>query len=35
MMSGVSQIYMKRYTNGQGDKEAGITLFGINLLHKE
>jgi hypothetical protein len=27
MMSGASQIYMKRHADGQGDKQTAIMLF--------
>jgi hypothetical protein len=33
IMSGASQIYMKRHIDGQGDKQTAITHCGVNLLH--
>ena len=34
-VTGSSQIYMKRHTDGQGDKQTVIILCGVNLLCKE
>jgi hypothetical protein len=35
MMSGALQIYMKRHTDGQGEKQTAITMYGVNLLCKK